>query len=113
MLQDLERGRRVGASEDAVAERDCEVTENHAPRGPARGLIERADNLVVQVVGDESMIAPELAHRVVRILDTAQPEQREVEGSRPSLRSLAEHLDLAGPRPTRRVRRAGRMPPRS
>ena len=98
MLQRLERGRRVGASEDVVAELGGEVTENRrAQQEPARRLIERAENLVVQVVGDESMISAELAHRVVLILDAAQPEQREVEGSRPSLRSLEEHLDLVGP----------------
>ena len=51
---------------------------------------------MVQVVGDEAMIAAELAYRVMRVLDAAQPEQREVEGARPALRSLAEHLDLVG-----------------
>ena len=90
VLQRLERGRRVGASEDAVAERDCEVAEDRrTQQEPARRLIERPEDLVVQVVGDESMISAELAHRFVLILDAAQPEQREVEGSRPTLRSLA------------------------
>ena len=90
VLQRLERGRRVGASEDAVAERDCEVAEDRrTQQEPARRLIERPEDLVVQVVGDESMISAELAHRFVRILDAAKPEQREVEGSRPTLRSLA------------------------
>ena len=113
MLQRLERGRRVGASEDVVAERDGEVTEDRrTQQEPARRLIERAEDLVVQVVGDESMISAELAHRFVRILDAAKPEQREVEGSRPALRSLA-----VAPRPRRAreqarlVRRAGRVPP--
>ena len=61
-----------------------------------RRLVEGAENLVVQVVGDEAMIAAELAYRVMRILDAAQPEQREVEGARPALCSLAEYLDLVG-----------------
>ena len=42
------------------------------------------------------MISAELAHGVVLILDAAKPEQREVEGSGPTLRSLAQHLDLVG-----------------
>ena len=97
MLQRRERGRGVGASEDVVTELDGEVTENRrAQQEPARRLVERAEDLVVQVFGDESMISAELAHGVVLILDTAKPEQREVEGSRPSLRSLEEHLDLVG-----------------
>ena len=46
-------------------------------------------DLVVQVVGDEAMISAELTHGFLLILDAAQPEQREIEGSRPTLRSLA------------------------
>src|SRR4029079_5201820 len=65
MLQRRERGRGVGASEDVVAELDGEVTENRrAQQEPARCLIERAEDLVVQVLGDESMISAELAHGV-------------------------------------------------
>ena len=44
MLQRLERGRRVGASEDAVAELGGEVAETDVRQEPARRLIERAED---------------------------------------------------------------------
>ena len=44
-----------------------DVPQQESPRR----LVEGAENLVVQVVGDEAMIAAELAHRVMRVLDAA------------------------------------------
>ena len=95
VLQRLERRGCVGASEDAVEELGGEVAEDRrTQQEPARLVVERAEDLVVQVVGDESVISAEVAHGLMPVHDVAQPERREVERSRPPLRPLVECLDL-------------------
>jgi hypothetical protein len=95
VLQRLERRGCVGASEDAVEELGGEVAEDgRTQQKPARLVVERAEDLVVQVVGDESVISAEVAHGLMPVHDVAQPEGREVESSRPPFRPLVECLDL-------------------
>ena len=72
MLERCESRARIGLFEHAVAEVGSELAEDRRTQQESpRRLVEGAENLVVQVVGDEAMIAAELTHRVVRVLDAA------------------------------------------
>ena len=63
---------------------------------------------MAQELGDEAMVARELAHGVLGILLAAEPQGRELECRGPALRALAEHLELrvaepeVGPAPEER-----------
>src|SRR4051794_10738373 len=97
VLECVEPRGRVGIVEHTVAEAGSELAEDRrAQQEPARALVEGAENLVIQVVGDEPMLSTELAHCVMLILHAAEPQKRKVERSWPPLRSLPEHLDLIG-----------------
>ena len=72
VLERRESRARVGLFEHAVAELGSELAEDRrTQQEQPRRLVEGAENLVVQVIGDEAMIAAELTHRVMRVLDAA------------------------------------------
>ena len=87
---------RIRPIEHAVAELGGESAQHRGAQEERPSvLIERGDHLAAEVVGDESVIAVELARRGVRIVDPAQPVAGEKQRRRPTLSALAEKLDIA------------------
>ena len=86
---------RVGATEHRIAKLGSEFTKDaHPEQKRASFGVERSDDLGREVVGDEVVIAPKRANRIVRIVHAAKPESGEEERSRPALGSLVQQLDL-------------------
>ena len=97
LLESLQQRGRVRAAEDTVAELGRDLAEHARPEEkPAAFGVQRAEDLLVQVLGNESVVAPELADGTVGIRDTAQPEKREIERAGPALGPFAQDLYLVG-----------------
>ena len=87
----------VGPAEDPVAELRRHLAEHACPKEePATLVVQRAEELLVQILGDEPVVASELANGLLRIGDAAKPEKRQVERPGPALGSVAEDLDVLG-----------------
>ena len=90
-------GAGIGPIEHAVTELSGETAQHRGAQEECSGVvIERGDHLAAEVVGDEAVIAAELAGRCVRIVDPTQPITGEKQRRRPTLGAFAEKLDVAG-----------------
>ena len=97
LLELLQPRGRIGPAEDLVAELRRELAEHARPEEKeAALLVQRAEELLVQVVGDEPVSAAELTHGTVRIFDAPEPEQCEIERAGPAFGPPAEDLHLFG-----------------
>ena len=85
---------RVLAAEDRVAQLGREPSQHRGAQQKVPGLgRERRQNLIRQVVRDVPSAADERPHPLIGVLEVTQPQRRQVQPRRPSLRTLDEQLD--------------------
>ena len=88
-------GCRIGALEHVVAELGGKAAENRRlVKKRANVVVERGENLVAQVLGDEVEVSSKLAHGPTWVVDVTKPEPGKDDRSGPAFGALDESLDL-------------------
>ena len=85
---------RVVAAENGVAQLRSEPSQHRSAQQKVSGVgRERRQDLVGQVVADVPSAADERLDPLIGVLEVTQPQRRQVQARRPSLRTLDEQLD--------------------
>jgi len=94
-VEDVDDLCRAGRTDHGIAERRAKPAENGCPHEelPDLGRL-AAEHLLGQEVGDEPVVAAELADEGARVGVAAQRERREVQSGRPPLGPLDQHGNI-------------------